>query len=94
MDHGFKEGDINAEGAVSYCRIEAGTDEASDEGERAEEKSIQEQFRWETLALTWRVWVGCGGWDGALIPRPLSVDAPSPVASCLCISDKHPGWRI
>lgn len=51
MDHRFKEGNINAEGAVSYCRIEAGTDEASNEDERAEEKSIQEQFRWETLAV-------------------------------------------
>lgn len=51
VEHGFKEGNINAEGAASYCRIEAGTDEASDEDERAEKKSIQERFGWETLAV-------------------------------------------
>lgn len=39
VKHGFTEGNINAEGAASYCRIEAGTDEALDEDERAEKKS-------------------------------------------------------
>lgn len=36
---------------MSYRRIEAGTNEASDELERAEEKSVQELFRWEALAV-------------------------------------------
>lgn len=39
------------ESSKAIAKAEVGTDEASDEEERAKEKAIQELFRWETPGI-------------------------------------------